>query len=98
MKPSEYVVVLVGLFALYGSPPDALAPPPSTPNFHVALTATNTLIVAWNSAYGGVSLVQRTDINSTNWVSVTNIPKVVGQELQVIIDPTNHCCFFRLRS
>ena len=64
----------------------------------VALTPTNTLLLAWPAAATGYALQQNPDLSPTNWTTVTNTPEVVGSEKRVLIAPASAQNFYRLRS
>jgi hypothetical protein len=69
---------------------------PGAPLLRIFITTTNTAVVAWPSPSTGFNLQQHTNLLTTNWVSVTNIPALVGSERQVIISPPTGNRFFRL--
>jgi hypothetical protein len=69
----------------------------SPPVLRVALTTTNTLLIAWPAAATGYALQQNPDLATTNWTSVTNTPDLVGDEYQVILPPASGQGFYRLR-
>jgi beta propeller repeat protein len=62
----------------------------------VALTSTNTVLLAWPAALTGYDLQQNADLATTNWLAVTNPSVVVGDEKQVIFDPNPGNRFYRL--
>ncbi len=94
LKPS--LIGFLCLFAFCNAPPDAFAPPP-TIALRVALTPTNTVLIAWPSVYSSASLLQKSDIGGTNWDRVLKLPTLVGNEYQVIVAPNDTNCFYRLR-
>jgi hypothetical protein len=71
---------------------------PGSPLLRVALTPTNTVLIAWPAPSTGFSLQQNPTLATTNWFGVTNIPTVVGAENQVIIAPPTGNRFYRLKS
>jgi hypothetical protein len=60
------------------------ASPTPAPQLHIGLTETNTLLISWVSSDAFV-LQETSELNVTNWSTVTNTPAVKGQENQVII-------------
>ena len=62
----------------------------------VALTSTNTVLLAWPAALTGYDLEQNANLNTTNWLPVTNPPVVVGDEKQVTVPPAPDPNFYRL--
>jgi hypothetical protein len=69
---------------------------PGTPLLRIATTATNTLVVAWPASSEGFSLEESVSLSTPNWMSVTTMPAVVGDENQVIIPHTAGTRFYRL--
>ena len=66
------------------------------PTLRIALTGTNTVLVAWPAPSTGFNLQQNAGIETMNWTSVTNTVNVVGSEKQVIIAPPVGQKFYRL--
>jgi hypothetical protein len=64
----------------------------------IFLTATNTVVVTWPSAWSGATLQQNPNLTTTNWVNVTNAINVVGSEYQSIFLPGANPQFYRLES
>ncbi len=54
--------------------------------------------VSWPSNFTGFILQQSGDLTATNWVDVTNVVNVVGNQNQVTISPVAGNNFFRLKS
>jgi len=71
---------------------------PGAPTLRIFLTTTNTAVIAWPTASTGFTLIQNTNIGTTNWTAVGNTVNVVGSENQVIIAPPVGREFFRLKS
>lgn len=71
---------------------------PGAPTLRIFLTTTNTAVIAWPTASTGFTLIQNTNIGTTNWAAVGNPVNVVGSENQVIIAPPTGAKFFRLKS
>jgi hypothetical protein len=69
---------------------------PGAPVLRIFLTQTNTAVVAWPAPSTGFLLQQNTNLATTNWVTVTNIPIVVGSENHVIVNPPTGNRFYRL--
>ncbi len=57
----------------------------------------HTLTLAWLTNFSGYVLQQKSDLRTTNWVSVTNPVSVVGTNWQVNLPTTNKIGIFRLR-
>ncbi len=78
----------------------ALAPndrfQPQAPPLTISLTATNTVLISWPSPYSGFALQQNSNLNTTNWVTLTNTPIAVGSQYQVTIPPPTGNQFYRL--
>src|SRR5262245_45443092 len=69
---------------------------PGAPVLRIFLTATNTAVVAWPAPSLGFNLQQNLALNTTNWLTITNDPIVVGSEKRVIIAPPTGNRYFRL--
>ena len=87
-----------GTFLLEGGFLSATAgtvpPPPVT--IRIALTSSNTVLVAWPAPSTGLALRENPALGTAPWLDVTNVPVVVGNENQVIISPSNGSRFYRL--
>ena len=66
------------------------------PALSISLTATNTVVVTWPSAWPGYTLQQNSDLTTTNWVNATNPITIVSNEYEVIISPLIGQQFYRL--
>ncbi len=53
------------------------------------------MLTAWPARSFGYALQQNADLTSANWTSVTNSPREVGSEKQVIVSPTSGQNFYR---
>jgi hypothetical protein len=71
---------------------------PGAPLLRVFTTATNSVVVAWPSASTGFSLQDNTNLSTSIWNTVTNVPVVIGSENQVIIKPPAGNHYFRLKN
>ena len=76
--------------------PLAVAIPPPVLNINVSARQAFLTWLTNNSA--GFNLQQNTNLASTNWLAVTNLPVVTNQSYQVIVSSTNRQDFFRLKS
>ena len=56
------------------------------------------VVVSWSAAFKGFLLQANSDLNSTNWVDVTNSVNVTGEENQVFISSPVNNNYYRLRS
>jgi hypothetical protein len=76
----------------------------ASPIFEVSLppaalgivSAGTNLILSWPSPPGGFVLQQNSDLTTTNWMNVTNIPAIANFQNQVILSPTTGSQFYRL--
>lgn len=66
------------------------------PRLTMSLTAPNTLLIQWPTNDTGFVLQQNTDLATTNWSNVPDVPSVVGSNQQVTISPTTGNRYFRL--
>ena len=66
------------------------------PTLRIGLPATNAVIVVWPAPSPGFVLQHNSDLNTTNWVTTTNLPTVVGPNSQVIVSPLTGNRLFRL--
>ena len=53
--------------------------------------------VSWPSSATGFALQANTNLTSTNWVTVTNLPVVVNGKNTITNETTNNATFYRLR-
>jgi hypothetical protein len=65
------------------------------PSLRIGSTASNA-VVAWCTNAPGFSLQMKTDLATTNWVNVTNVPVIVSDEYQVTMPFSTGTAFFRL--
>jgi hypothetical protein len=68
------------------------------PLLRVALTSTNTLLVAWPASSTGFSLEQNSDLSTAGWTAVHEQSVPVANERQLIISTLSGTRFYRLRS
>ena len=66
------------------------------PRLNIALTDTNTIVISWPAPSDRFVLEQNGDLNTRNWVSVTNAVDVAGDQNQVILSPPSEKAFYRL--
>jgi len=62
---------------------------------NLALSGTNQL-VSWPSPPGDFVLQQNSDLTTTNWTTVTNVPAMVNGQNQVTLPPGSSNQFYRL--
>jgi hypothetical protein len=62
----------------------------------LALSGANP-ILSWASPPGGFVLQNNSDLTTTNWLTVTNIPTVTNGQNQVILPPPTASQFYRLQ-
>jgi hypothetical protein len=76
---------------IYISPPISAAP-------SLVLTRSgNDVGLLWPTNAADFTLQQNTNLTTTNWVAVTNIPIVTNAQEQVIVSATNNQNFYRLK-
>ena len=66
-----------------------------TAALNIALSGTNVL-VSWPSPPGSFGLQQNSDLTTTNWTTITNVPVVTNGQNQVILPPGSGNQFYRL--
>ena len=71
-----------------------LQPPPQV----VLTNAGKKVILFWPTNYTGFGLQQSTNLATTNWIAVTNVPAVTNSFYQITLPTTNRQLFFRLKS
>src|SRR6266478_8862259 len=69
---------------------------PGAPLLRVQLVSSTTVLIAWPAPSTGFSLQQNSQVGTTNWMSVTNEPLMVGSEKQVLVSPPVGNNFYRL--
>ena len=67
------------------------------PTLRIAPAGQQTVLIAWPTNATGFVLQQNALLGTTNWVTVTNTPAIVGSEKQVFL-PAAARSFYRLRS
>jgi hypothetical protein len=70
---------------------------PVAPSLRITRAAADALVVAWPEAFTGYGLQQNTDLATTNWVAVANLPVVVNGEKQVTVSPPVGNRYYRLK-
>jgi photosystem II stability/assembly factor-like uncharacterized protein len=70
---------------------------PTPPMLNLQLTASQ-LLIAWPASATGIGLYQNSNLATTNWVPVTNIPEVINSQNQVTLPVGNGNNFYRLQS
>jgi hypothetical protein len=70
---------------------------PTPPQLRVSLTPTNTVVVSWPLSSSSFTLQQDSDLTATGWINVTNLTGTNGDEYQVIVLPSLHSQFYRLK-
>jgi hypothetical protein len=67
------------------------------PSPRISLTRSNTIVVAWPYPSTGWSLLQNSDLTTTNWVTPTNTVANDGTNNFIIAHPSSGKLFFRLK-
>ena len=62
----------------------------------IAPSGTN-VVLSWASPPGGFELQKNSNLTTTNWLTVTNIPAVTNGQNQVTLSRSNTSQFFRLK-
>src|ERR1035437_3124345 len=62
----------------------------------IAPSGTN-VVLSWASPPGGFVLQKNSNLTTTNWLTVTNIPTVTNGQNQVMLSPSNGNQFYRLK-
>jgi len=62
----------------------------------IAPSGTN-VVLSWASPPGGFELQKNSNLTTTNWLTVTNIPTVTNGQNQVTLSQSNSSQFFRLK-
>jgi hypothetical protein len=68
------------------------------PSLSVSYTTTNTLQFSWPVEVTSYSLQQNRGFDAANWVTLTNLPVLVGAQNEVIIPKPQESAFYRLIS
>jgi uncharacterized repeat protein (TIGR03803 family) len=66
------------------------------PSLRIQLSPSNTVVLAWPYPSDGFALEQSTNLTTTNWSSVGDLPVMVGSENQVSVNPPTGNRFYRL--
>lgn len=86
---------LVDLDEFNGSMCDLLALA-NEPGLNIATESANDISITWSTFATGFLLQQNSNLDATNWATVTNSPHVVSNQEQVVIGTPNNPTFFRL--
>ena len=70
---------------------------PGAPWLTITHTPTNTVVVSWPSPSLGFSLLQNTNLNTTNWVSPPETVNDNGTERFIMVNPPAGSRFYRLQ-
>jgi hypothetical protein len=71
--------------------------PPGPPSLTIGWTATNAVIICWPSPSTGWTLLQNTNVNTTNWSGVPTTPSDDGNTKSVTVAPPAGKRFYRLK-
>jgi hypothetical protein len=89
------ISTVVDLDKFNGSLSDLLAVA-NEPSLNIALHGTNEVSVTWSTLATGFVLEQNSNLNTTNWVTVTNTLSIVSNQEQVILGTSTKPTLFRL--
>lgn len=86
--------------SLTGLAPFGISPPTtrSAPRFTVSQSASDELLFTWLPSSAGTNflLQQNADLNTTNWVTITDAPIFVAPQFQIAIPKPTGTMFYRL--
>jgi hypothetical protein len=68
-----------------------------TPELHIGVTGTNTVVLAWAVSPSQFVLQESCDLTTTNWSTVTNPPNLAGGQNQVIVPTSSGNTCYRLQ-
>jgi hypothetical protein len=71
-------------------------PEPDRPGLTIERVSPSSVLVFWPAPSDGFVLQQNTNLITTNWVAVTNLPVVVNAEKQVTVSPLVGNRYYRL--
>jgi hypothetical protein len=69
---------------------------PGAPALNIALTTTNTALIWWPSPSSGWTLLQNTNLATTNWVAAPETVQDNGSIKFIIVNPPTAQRFYRL--
>jgi hypothetical protein len=69
---------------------------PCTPPLQIPRIDSNSVVVAWPVWSTTLTLGQNSDLGTTNWITVTNLPSMVGSKNQVTVSPLTDKRFYQL--
>jgi len=69
---------------------------PGAPLLAITLTSTNTVVVSWPSASTGFTLQQSANLNSPNWVAVSEVVTDDGATKFIVLNPPTGSRLYRL--
>ena len=68
----------------------------TAPQLSISPAGAGSVLISWPAPSTGYSLQQNASLATTNWVAVTNVPVVVGNQNQVTLSSGTGMEFFRL--
>ena len=72
------------------------AAPPTKPQLSLALTPTNSIVLAWPATASGFLLQESQSLQAANWATNAAIPVVIGASKQVVLPAPTGNRFYRL--
>ena len=70
----------------------------AVPQLAIGLTSTNSVVVSWPQPLAAGFILQRnSDLSTTNWVDVSDVPRLTGNRCQIVVSTNTVHEFFRLR-
>jgi hypothetical protein len=77
--------------------PEFIRPSPVVrPSLFIESTATNTLVCSWPFSVALFGVQQSSDLTSTNWITLTNLPSFAGIRNRVVLPMPPQRMFYRL--
>jgi hypothetical protein len=70
---------------------------PASPSLRIARTS-NSITLSWPAPTAAFEVEESSDFNLSNWVTLTNVPAVVGSRNQISVPATTGNRFYRLKS
>ena len=96
-QPDGGAAMSGGSFSLVGGFWSLIAvPTPGAPWLRISLTPTNTAIITWPASSAGFALQQNANLNTSNWVTVSESVIDNGTNRFIIVNPPRGSRYYRL--
>ena len=73
------------------------ASPTPAPQLQISVTGMNTIVISWPVSPDPFILQESCDLTKANWTTVTNSPRVIGQQNQVVLSLSFGIACYRLQ-